>query len=131
MRDIKFRGIDTMTGQWRFGDLVHNMKVTLTGVEPRVMVGGYEVKPETVGQFTGAKDKEGNEVYEGDVMKYYGYVARGENPLVTVYYDDTYHTMGLRRGKFRYTLSFCEQCKVAGNVHENPELLDENEEDSQ
>ena len=50
MRTIKFRGKDVFTDAWRYGDLVHNQKVTTTGLEPRVMVGGYEVDPETVGQ---------------------------------------------------------------------------------
>ena len=43
MRTIKFRGKDVFTDAWRYGDLVHNQKVTTTGLEPRVMVGGYEV----------------------------------------------------------------------------------------
>ena len=49
-RVIKFRGWDA-TGQkgWVYGDLVHNQKVTKEGLEPRVMVGGYEVIPESVG----------------------------------------------------------------------------------
>lgn len=49
MRTIKFRSKDVFTDTWRYGDLVHNQKVTTTGLEPRTMVGGYEVNPSTAG----------------------------------------------------------------------------------
>ena len=71
MREIKFRGWDA-TGQkgWVFGDLVHNKKVCKDEpfLRDRVMVGGYEVVPESVGQFTGMKDCYGFDIYEGDVV---------------------------------------------------------------
>lgn len=67
--EYKFRGFDIVGHKWVFGDLVRNQKVTRTGLEPRVMVGGYEVDPKSVGMFTGKKDIFGEEVYEKDIVR--------------------------------------------------------------
>ena len=74
MRKSVFRGWDA-TGQkgWVFGDLVHVKGISKDAKKDlydRIMVGGYEVVPESIGQFAGLRDEAGNRIFEGDIVEW-------------------------------------------------------------
>lgn len=74
-------------------------------------------------QFTGLKDREDREIYEGDIVEF-------EGGVFLVAHDDKnacYALTRMRRGKLKNDRNFnghaASVCKVVGNIHENPELL--------
>lgn len=124
MRTIKFRGKDIEIDEWIYGDLIQRI-----GYTPSIMFHyessgkaryyEYPVKRETVGQFTGLLDKNGSEIYEGDILDFNGLnievrFVRGVFAL-------------LCNGNLDEEL--CGDCrtdlfaKIIGNIHDNPELL--------
>lgn len=125
MRTIKYRGYNRKNKQWLYGFYLQNRGAHF--VCPDEFATGktwedYEVDPDTVGQFTGLLDKNGKEIYEGDI------VQCGDFVYQVVYEGKRYASFGLRRSKDLFMHYFGEameasECTVIGNIHDNPELL--------
>lgn len=128
---FKFRGL-AKNNEWYYGSLLWYAG------EPQIWEQdgkNYIVKPKTVGQCTGLKDKNGKLIYEGDIVQF------GE------FYNNEWHSFDIGKvywgGKYDYP-AFELQCSTAdfdmcnglsyvfgeglsieviGNIYENPELL--------
>lgn len=135
MREIKFRGRN-YDGIWMYGYLmpapkpeIHpNCKHIISAIPHTIKSvdrGLYEVDENTVGQYTGLKDSNGNEIYEGDII-----MSEGHSVHYVRYLEDeaTFIAMivgsplqewcGIRQSwidKFKK--------KIIGNIHDNSELL--------
>jgi len=146
MRTIKFRGKDIRG--WHYGDLRHTevMNVSYVGIinENDKKESGstiYIVQEETVGQFTGLYDKNGKEIYEGDILKYTRYNFRSEylkedkiEEIYVVFWNESkygfycrtkFKNGGGASGFFGFEDERAEknEIEVVGNIYDNPELL--------
>lgn len=132
MISYKFRGKQYKTGEWLVGDLIHfRHNVMILPLDAdwfdfvprkdnpfRLPSDKFVVDPETVGQFTGLFDKNGKEIYEGDIVRY-----RPNNKVYQVVFKDGIF-WGEGENGCGCAAHFFPACEIVGNVFDNPGLIE-------
>ena len=118
MREILFRGKRTDNGKWVEGSFLDKNNIGIfydDTNESNCTVHIFSVISETIEQYTGLTDKNGNKVFEGDILKN----DCGMTTSVSFYRGRYYPFIAFP--KFRCWDE--EECEVIGNIHDNPKLL--------
>lgn len=116
MRTIKFRAQDIASNKWLFGDIRHHKNDVCIFEQGGNK--GEQVKPETVGQFTGMLDKNSREIYEGDIVRH------DENgKCYSIIYEEPMFRFAPNDDCFAF-LNHPELLEVVGNIHDNKSLIE-------
>lgn len=124
MRQIKFIGKTIRNNIWKYGSLCidsDGMFISESGC-----YGWSEVDAETIGQFTGLTDKNGKEIYEGDIIQDnngIGVIMWFQTSWGIASYAYGYDGLKSYTAVDSFYSKETKEWTVIGNIHDNPELL--------
>lgn len=143
-REILFRGKRIDNGEWVYGQYAFLLNARTEDGEPikhMIVDGtpfGQTVDPSTVGQYTGLTDKNGARVFEEDILQ----IAKKSDTLGTYFFPPVQYPINVvvkwdlcawmwevqgKEGPYyiHFPDAWCHyECKVIGNIHDNPEMLE-------
>lgn len=118
-RVVEFRGMDVMTGDWVYGNLV-KLGTGSHYIIPQNFIGNNVpqtlVDKETIGQFTRMEDKKEKKVFEGDIIWSVTTINKNGEKIESIEVINDI--------RFVDELFQCDEFVVVGNIHEHPHLLE-------
>lgn len=118
MREFKFRFWDTKEGKWLGKDSSYWKELTFEDCRKK-LIASIRQGNIVAEQYTGLKDKDGKEIYEGDIVKDHN------EWIAVIVWREKMAAFGIKwvdgvEDDFEFHLP----CEIIGNIHENPELLE-------
>ena len=132
MREILFRGKRVDNGEWIEGFFAKSGDKTFILIDNDIAFGYVtmkEVLSETVGQYTGLTDKNGEKIFEGDIVELTYYTLPEERKVMAeVAYEEesaafVLYSFGTENKGICGEI--CNTNKVIGNIYDNPEMLED------
>ena len=120
MREIKFRG-KYGNNLWLYGSLVTRNRNN-NGIQERNSSAAILVDDGSIGQYTGMRDSNGEDIYEGDIVR----TSDNDDELAVVEWDDEDLRFTVTHGNVVNGLGeeyYPREVEVVGNIYDNPELL--------
>ena len=140
MREILFRAKRIDNGNWVEGDLRQDRDLKtdyISGWDYYATEGGlerepfeYEIEPETLCQYTGKSDEDGKKIFEGDIVGFIDLYSTESgysesSCLGEVVWSEEECCFHVTNRLSAESWEVLDECKVVGNVFDNPELIEE------
>lgn len=135
-REILFRGFNEKNNKWIYGHYFvnrgqHFVVYDEIQTNPLVNWTDFVVNPDTIGQYTGLKDKNGNKIFEGDILEYIGKRKDNMNRVYrrrVVFHEGMFTLLSKELPAYSALNYHCMKdgrsaWRVIGNIRDNPELI--------